>query len=260
MLRADLPCPIGDRILTRAPLARRLAALGRLDRTACAAALQREARAMLGRPDEAAALMRAIVASPDGDALETALDLAAFVLDEARMARENDQPAGRAVIEAVEAVLAEAREFQGRADLGRRAARAGCRPRRASCAPDARPSPSRPGRQVEAVGRRPRQGVEVGPAGGCGEVYREAPCPAGRPPPEARSRGRRPFGRSARSDVEGDRTTPIAREAAPALRPGPPAWSARGHDRTASAHRLTSLRALPLYHSSTNTYWKIANW
>ena len=109
MLRADLPCPIGDRILTRAPLARRLAALGRLDRTACAAALQREARAMLGRPDEAAALMRAIVASPDGDALETALDLAAFVLDEARMARENDQPAGRAVIEAVEAVLAEAR-------------------------------------------------------------------------------------------------------------------------------------------------------
>ena len=109
MLRADLPCPIGDRILTRAPLARRLAALGRLDRAGRAAALQREARAMLGRPDEATGLMREVTAMPDGDALETALDLAAFVLDEARMARENDQPAGRAVIEAVEAVLAEAR-------------------------------------------------------------------------------------------------------------------------------------------------------
>ena len=64
---------------------------------------------MLGRPAEAAALMREVVAMPDGDALEAALDLGAFVLDEARMARENDQPAGQAVLEAVEAVLAEAR-------------------------------------------------------------------------------------------------------------------------------------------------------
>ena len=64
---------------------------------------------MLARPAEAAALMREVTAMPDGDALETALDLAAFVLDEARMARENDQPSGRAVIEAVEGVLAEAR-------------------------------------------------------------------------------------------------------------------------------------------------------
>ena len=45
---------------------------------------------MLGRPDEAAALMREVTASPDGQPLETALDLAAFVLNEARMAREND--------------------------------------------------------------------------------------------------------------------------------------------------------------------------
>ena len=109
MLGADLPCPIGDRVLARAPLARRLAALGRLDRAGRAAALQREARAMLGRPDEATGLMREVTAMPDGDALETALDLAAFVLNEARMARENDQPSGRAVIEAVEGMLAEAR-------------------------------------------------------------------------------------------------------------------------------------------------------
>ena len=58
---------------------------------------------------------------PDGDALEAALDLATFVLDEARMARENDQPAGRAVIEAVEAVLAEARAA-GRLPPARRVA------------------------------------------------------------------------------------------------------------------------------------------
>ena len=109
MLGADLPRPIGDRVLTKAPLARRLIALGRLDRAGRAAALQREARAMLARPDEAAALMREVTALPDGDALETALDLGAFVLDEARMARENDQPAGAAVIEAAEAALAEDR-------------------------------------------------------------------------------------------------------------------------------------------------------
>lgn len=89
MLAAD---PLPDRRpgLGQSPLARRLAALGGLDRAGRAAALQREARTMLGRPDEAAALMRAITASPEGDALETTLDLAAFVLDEAHMAREND--------------------------------------------------------------------------------------------------------------------------------------------------------------------------
>ena len=108
MLGAVLPRPTGDRVLARAPLARRLAALDRLDRAGRAAALQREARAMLARPNEAAALMREVTTSPEGEALEAALDLAAFVLDEARMARENDQPTGRAVIEAVEAVLAEA--------------------------------------------------------------------------------------------------------------------------------------------------------
>ena len=64
---------------------------------------------MLARPGEAAALMREVAALPEGDALEAALDLAAFVLDEARMARENDQPAGAAVIETAEAALAEAR-------------------------------------------------------------------------------------------------------------------------------------------------------
>jgi hypothetical protein len=68
---------------------------------------------MLARPGEAAALMREVMASPEGEALEAALDLAAFVLDEARMARENDQPAGEAVIEAAEAALAEARAAGG---------------------------------------------------------------------------------------------------------------------------------------------------
>ena len=121
MLGADPPRPIGDRVLARAPLAERLAALDQLDRAGRAAALQREARAMLGRPNEAAALMREVVASPEGDGLKTALDLAAFVLDEARMACENDQPSGRAVIEAVEGVLAEARAA-GRLPPARRVA------------------------------------------------------------------------------------------------------------------------------------------